>query len=118
MHTEIRNGKLRSPPQEIIQLSPTANDLYGYGKGEVLPAAFRESDSRDKEHSCSEMCQPELCSACDLTISRCRLPPCCICKPAILNENTSYQHYLTTSLYITSFGCSNKIMREWNLISV
>jgi len=57
MYTEIQNGKFHSLPQEIIQLSPTANDLYGYGKGEVLPAAFRESDTCDKEHSCSEMCQ-------------------------------------------------------------
>jgi hypothetical protein len=106
MYIEIQNGKLRSMPQEIIKLSPTANDLYGYGKGEVLPAAFCESDSRDKEHSCSEMCQSEQRPAFVLTISRCQVPLCCMRKPAVVNDKISYQHYLTTSLYVTSFGSS------------
>jgi hypothetical protein len=82
MYIEIQNGELRSLPQEIIQLFPTAIDLYGKGKGEVLRSAFRESDGGDKEHNCSEMCQPELCPAFILTISRCQVPLCCISKPA------------------------------------
>jgi len=88
MYIEIQNGKLRSLPQEIIKLCPTTNDLYGCSKGKVPPAAFCESDSGDTEHSCSEMCQPELCPAFVRTISRSQVPLCCDRKPLILNNKT------------------------------